>query len=63
MRSRWMRKGHGDSDSSATISGPNCDRDDDTAAASTLEMEKTHTDGSMQFARRHRTTGLGLLSG
>lgn len=30
--------------------------------ADTLEMKKTHTDGSMQFARRHRT-GLGLLSG
>jgi hypothetical protein len=27
--------------------------------ADTLEMEKTHTDGSVQFARRHRT-GLGL---
>jgi hypothetical protein len=51
------------SNSTATISGTIYCRDGDMAPASTLEMEKTHTDGSMQFARRHRTTGLGLLSG
>lgn len=66
MRSRWVRKGQAGQRQrqqrhhlrAAAATGEIAT----TRGTGTLEMEKTHTDGSVQFARRH-WTGLGLLSG